>query len=545
MPTVAVPVPVPAPTTAPTNDDGAGRGGLMAAIREGLCSAREQLKETETVVTSAAGARQKMTGLGNGVEAPAVDVEQVGKRSLDAPFGEMHGRLGSDTWEAPVLATYSDVEARPGYDSCKAHEYLDTPVVLAEKVKVLATLIRSSSNCVAYTGAGISTSAGIGDYASEAAREAGKSMSGATHAMTTSPMDSRPTTAHCVLTALHCAGHVKRWIQQNHDGLPQKAGCPQHAINEIHGAWFDPANPVVKMEGQLRSDLFSDLLEWEEKTDLCLAIGTSLAGMNADRVATTVADRAAAGDVTSDGNVALGTVIISLQQTQMDSKSALRIFARIDDVMTALATELQVAPAVPPCYQLDPRHIAVTGAEEHLLDCRSALCQQDEDGIFRIPYGTDGESLGSLDAVPPESLAVLDLREGAVVRIVSGPYAGDQGEVVGRSRTGHYQIRFMHTLTKRNGQTWKAPMTHTMGAWLVAEATLGLLDRFPVESVAPQEVLETEELVMARQEHQVMQQCLGTHKERSSVPYAERSSLPDWVKASYLEEKAERDEGYE
>jgi len=456
----------------------------------------------------------------------------------------MHGQLGQADWASPVLATYSDVEARPGYDSCKAHEYLDTPEVLAAKVKVLAELVRSSSNCVAYTGAGISTAAGICDYASEAAREAGKSMSNPAHAITMSPMDSGPTQAHCVLTALHRAGHIKGWIQQNHDGLPQKAGFPQHALNEIHGAWFDPANPVVKMEGELRADLFSDLLEWEQKTDLCLAVGTSLAGMNADRVCTTVATRAGAGAATTDGNIALGTVIISLQQTQMDSKSALRIFARIDDVMTALATELGVVPTEPPCYRSDPRTVPVAGAESRLVELRSALCEHEEEDLFRIPYGSNGERLGSLDSVPAETLAVLDLRPGAMVQIASGPYAGDQGEVVARSRTGHYQIRFLHTLTKRDGRTWKAPMTHTMGAWIVAEATLGLLERCPIVSVTD-EAVEREDQIMARQEHVVMPQHfeVGSTSTLNRTPsQAESSSLPDWVKAGFLEAKAKRNQ---
>ena len=90
----------------------------------------------------------------------------------------MHGLLGEADWAPPTLAAFSDVEARPGYDSCKAHEYLDTPEVLAAKVSALAELVRKASNCVAYTGAGISTAAGIGDYHSEAAREAGTSVAG-------------------------------------------------------------------------------------------------------------------------------------------------------------------------------------------------------------------------------------------------------------------------------------------------------------------------------------------------------------------------------
>ena len=46
------------------------------------------------------------------------------------------------------------------------------------------------------------------------------------------------------------------------------------------------------MSGQLRSDLFADLLAWEDRADLCLAVGTSLSGMNADRLVERTGTRA-------------------------------------------------------------------------------------------------------------------------------------------------------------------------------------------------------------------------------------------------------------
>lgn len=49
----------------------------------------------------------------------------------------------------------------------RANEFTDTPDTLRLKVKVLLQLIQESSNMVAYTGAGISTSAGINDYATK------------------------------------------------------------------------------------------------------------------------------------------------------------------------------------------------------------------------------------------------------------------------------------------------------------------------------------------------------------------------------------------
>ena len=67
------------------------------------------------------------------------------------------------------MITECDADARPGYSTRKAHEYMDEDSVLLEKVKCLATMIKKSKNFLVYTGAGISTSSGIDDYASVAA----------------------------------------------------------------------------------------------------------------------------------------------------------------------------------------------------------------------------------------------------------------------------------------------------------------------------------------------------------------------------------------
>ena len=77
------------------------------------------------------------------------------------------------------------------------------------------------------------------------------------------------------------------WVQQNHDGLPQKAGVAQEIMNELHGSWFDPANPVVHFGGELRPDLFEALLRADGAADLVLALGTSLCDTpsTADRLA--------------------------------------------------------------------------------------------------------------------------------------------------------------------------------------------------------------------------------------------------------------------
>lgn len=74
------------------------------------------------------------------------------------------------------------------------------------------------------TGAGISTAAGVDDYGSKASDSTGRV---GPAQLASSPFMAEPTAAHRATVALHHAGHLKRWFQQNHDGLPQKAGLPQ------------------------------------------------------------------------------------------------------------------------------------------------------------------------------------------------------------------------------------------------------------------------------------------------------------------------------
>jgi NAD-dependent SIR2 family protein deacetylase len=506
---------------------------------------------TEEVVTSILGTSTTTTGASNSSEAvlPAPDHST---RSLAASHAKQHGLLGDPRWAPPEMVAFANIDARPGYDSCKAHEYMDTPRVLAAKVRVFADLVRRSRHCIAYTGAGISTASGISDYASRAAT----SVSGV-HKPPPSPMDAQPTLAHRTLTSMYRSDYLKWWIQQNHDGLPQKAGYPQHALNEIHGAWYDPSNPVVRMSGALRDDLFADLLEWEQNADLCLALGTSLAGMNADRVVTTVAQRAAAAGTTASGAPALGAVVVSLQQTPLDARSSLRIFGRIDDVMQLLATELGLRPAVAPSF------VGTAATTEGSTPSPSITSEQ-----YWIRYGSDGQLLPleeerdgedkEVGGAPSPSAAaaagagaaglrLLDLGEGAVVRITAGPYAGDEGEVLGRSRHGHYQMRFMHLIHKRQGEggggsggggCWRAPMTHTLGAWWVAEALAGQLAHFPLETVQT----AAEAAAAAQQAAAGPQACSKAALRPEAAVSSGSGALPEWVRLSYLQESRRQQE---
>lgn len=245
---------------------------------------------------------------------------------------QWHGLLANGaSWPPPRVAAQSGEAARPGYNAGNATEYLDRKEVLRAKAKLLADMWkRSGQGTVLYTGAGLSTASGIGDYASKASKSVAPHKACASVG---NRLDLQPTFAHHALAAIGAKGLVGNWVQQNHDRLAQKAGFPQARINEIHGAWGDMKNPVKMMDDSLREDLLSWLEAWAENANMCVSLGTSLCGMNADRVPRAVAERFAE----SSGE---GLVIIGLQRTVYDDVASLRIWGLCDEVMKLVAKEL-------------------------------------------------------------------------------------------------------------------------------------------------------------------------------------------------------------
>ena len=221
-----------------------------------------------------------------------------------------HGRLFTENLTTPKVTWKSQLTPRNDHDApdwLTASEYCDIPEVLETKLEYLAELLKISQRTVIYTGAGISRAAGIGQAARGAGKDGGKGL------------NASPTLTHYALGALAKSGYIHNWIQQNHDGLPQKAGFPQESINEIHGSWYDPSNPVVLYSGTLKKEQYPWMVKEAKNADLVLVLGTSLGGLNADQVAIRTAERSR-NDQNYHGGGALGTVMINLQQTQHDGK---------------------------------------------------------------------------------------------------------------------------------------------------------------------------------------------------------------------------------
>ena len=338
-------------------------------------------------------------------------------------FASMHGRLGNPEWSNPKIVSFSTIPNREDLNTnIDSSEYMDDDKTLDEKANLVIELLQKSKCCTVYTGAGLSRSSGIEDYAS-------KSETSITNYFKTisNPFYASPSYSHNVLVSLEKEGLIHHYIQQNHDGLPQKAGFPQEKINEIHGAWFDPSNPVISFRGKLRTDFYNWMTEMEKKTDLCLCLGTSLSGMNADRIAETPAYKSI------NNNEILGTVIINLQKTRLDSKCSVRIWARLDDFFKILAKKLKLKVSSSMNINPDVKY----------------------NDQFPIPYNANG-------IYDENSIMIWDLRDGQKI-IVTNPDAcnfGKSGTIFEKDDQQNYIV---HIASKE----------HRLGKWWIHSVMQG------------------------------------------------------------------------
>merc|ERR1719161_968165 len=113
-------------------------------------------------------------------------------------------------------------------------EQYDPDDVLVEKLDKLAQMVRESDHFVAFTGAGISTSAGIPDFRGPDGKWT-REAQGEEAIIGVQTVKAFPTPTHMALVDLYKRGTLKYVISQNCDGLHRRSGLPAAAISELHG----------------------------------------------------------------------------------------------------------------------------------------------------------------------------------------------------------------------------------------------------------------------------------------------------------------------
>eukprot|EP01112_Ceratiomyxa_fruticulosa_P019966 TRINITY_DN666_c0_g2_i2.p1 TRINITY_DN666_c0_g2~~TRINITY_DN666_c0_g2_i2.p1 ORF type:complete len:333 (-),score=44.16 TRINITY_DN666_c0_g2_i2:124-1122(-) len=263
---------------------------------------------------------------------------------------------------------------------CGAPELFDSPKDVKKGVDELVKLIRNSQHLVAYTGAGISVSAGIPDFRGPDGVWT-REENGDPPPPSVSFSESRPTLTHMALVALYQRGILKFITTQNVDNLHYKSGIPMDALSELHGNVFKEKCGVclkeyvrdfeigsvgLKKTGRqcvCGGDLKDTTLDWNDalpedhfsrsdlharKSDLALCLGTSLQIRPACNLP--VKSTRANGKPTGPGDM----VIVNLQSTPQDRHASVIIHAKCDQVMEMVMEKLGIEI---PAYNSEPKTI--------------------------------------------------------------------------------------------------------------------------------------------------------------------------------------------
>ena len=296
---------------------------------------------------------------------------------------------------------------------CGLPEIIESGRTLEMKLTKLANLVKSSKDIVIFTGAGISTSAGIPDFRgpngiwtqemnnkkkkskkkrknsqrqTENSDDKSKKVKMERDAVPDGLISSSnvingdnnsecavksfpsfdnvlPTLTHRAITELVKRNIVKYVITQNVDGLHRRSGLPRCKQSILHGCAFTEKCELCNKEyfrdfdvqgmsfqktgrqcenDECQGDLRDTLLDWEdelpekdfslaleycEKSDLIICLGTSL------RIEP-------AGSLPLRGQK---FVIVNMQRTGYDDNATLILRAKVDDVMKDLTQKLDIA----------------------------------------------------------------------------------------------------------------------------------------------------------------------------------------------------------
>jgi len=376
-------------------------------------------------------------------------------------------------------------------------EYFDTEEVLAEKTDQLVQWIRESRYCIAFTGAGISTSTGIPDFRSGIntvlptgpgvwERKAKGVQLPSQPKKTKSILGAVPSPSHMALLRLQQEGLIKFVVSQNTDGLHRRSGVNPKLLAELHGntnmekclkcgvkymrdfrtrtsrAVHDHltgrrcdnpkcGGPLVDSIINFNEDLPEDELqkgfENAELADLCIVLGSSL------RVYP-------AADI-PDGMIRRGArvVIVNLQKTPLNKCCAMEIHARIDTLMESIMKRFGLEI---PQFQLK-RYLAIEVTSE-------SLTIQGLDPVTKTPYSF----MKSVKVDLPSLRSEHDLtKEPFYVKFPShmSPSEGNALTVdVTLAFQGHYgepEITIKHVVSKLGSTIFMLKFDVATGEWKI------------------------------------------------------------------------------
>ncbi|RKU46367.1 hypothetical protein DL546_003134 [Coniochaeta pulveracea] len=242
------------------------------------------------------------------------------------------------------------------------------------KADALADQIKRSKHFIAFTGAGISTSAGIPDFRGPDGAWTLRAQGRQRTSKTVSTLQAIPTPTHMALAELSKRGILTYLVSQNCDGLHRKSGIHPDKLSELHGnsnreyckncgkdyirdfravATYEKTvhdhrtgrkctrcggalhDSIINFGESLPAEALQRAFDHAKAADLCLVLGSSLTVTPANEIPEEVCRK-------RRGRL----VICNLQKTPLDQLCELRIHSKTDEVMNRVMDKLSIP--IPP-----------------------------------------------------------------------------------------------------------------------------------------------------------------------------------------------------
>ncbi|KAL9110399.1 MAG: hypothetical protein Q9227_005130 [Pyrenula ochraceoflavens] len=249
-------------------------------------------------------------------------------------------------------------------------ERFDSPEIVDQHAADLANQIKNGKHFIAFTGAGVSTSAGIPDFRGPEGAWTLRAQGKQLNFKSSTTLQAIPSPTHMALVALQEEGLLKYLVSQNCDGLHRRSGISPGRISELHGnsnreyckacgkdfirdfravSTYEKSirdhrtgrkctrcggalhDTIINFGEDLPEEAFNLAYDHAKKADLCLVLGSSLTVTPANTIPEAVGHRKKAK-----------LAICNLQKTPLDDDASLRIFARTDDLMIRIMNKLDI-----------------------------------------------------------------------------------------------------------------------------------------------------------------------------------------------------------
>lgn len=129
------------------------------------------------------------------------------------------------------------------------NERFDSATKLDQVASQLATLIQNGKHFIVYTGAGVSTSAGIPDFRGPEGAWTKRAQGKELNFDGNKTLRAMPTATHMALVALQEKGLLKYVVSQNCDGLHRRSGI--QPVSCIPNNFYSEGRPTVEDYAEL------------------------------------------------------------------------------------------------------------------------------------------------------------------------------------------------------------------------------------------------------------------------------------------------------